>query len=129
MEADGSSGWAQLAETHWKSEGKGSRRVRADIVKGEIWDELEKSGFDNRSLTDLENLQLLEQYLWPGYTETSSDHHILLIAIMVTTKRREGLPVWGKLVQSLCELSLIFSQSFSRAMSTAFPPSFAASSR
>lgn len=96
MESEGSPSWAELAEKHWKSEASGASRVRTEVVKGQIWDVLEKNGFDNRDLTELENLQLLEQYLWPGYNEAASDHHILLIAIMVTMKRREGLPVWGK---------------------------------
>lgn len=107
MNVEASPSWAQLAEEHWKSESSGTRRVRAEVVKSEIWDVLEKNGFESRDLTELENLQLLEQYLWPGYNEASSDHHILLIAIMVTLKRREGLPVWGKSYHTVQEHGLI----------------------
>ncbi len=35
-------------------------------------------------------------YLWPGYTEDSTHHHVLLIALMSTVKSREKLPVWGE---------------------------------
>ena len=39
---------------------------------------------------------MVGSYLWPGYHEDSSNHHILLIAILVTTKIREKLPAWSK---------------------------------
>jgi intron-binding protein aquarius len=45
----------------------------------------------------LENLQLLERYLWPGFTEDSSNYHHLLLALMVNVKRRENLASWGRL--------------------------------
>lgn len=35
-------------------------------------------------------------YLWPGYTEDSINHHVLLIALIATVKSRENLPMWGK---------------------------------
>jgi intron-binding protein aquarius len=43
----------------------------------------------------LENLQLLERYLWPGFTEDASNYHHLLLALMVNVKRRENLASWG----------------------------------
>ncbi len=40
-------------------------------MKTEIWDVLEQDDFAFKSLLVLENLQVLESYLWPGYTEDS----------------------------------------------------------
>ena len=38
---------------------------------------------------------ILLRYLWPDYNDNSSNHHVLLIALMVTMKSREGLPAWS----------------------------------
>jgi len=34
--------------------------------------------------------------LWPGYTEESSNYHVLLMALIVNVKRREHLETWSK---------------------------------
>ncbi len=103
--------WAQLAKKHWPKAAK-SKKTKPDVIKKEIWDALEQEAFHFRSLLMLENLQLLEKYmslpntkkrfllalsyLWPGYTEASTNHHVLLIAFIVTVKSRENLPMWSK---------------------------------
>ena len=109
MELSGEDYWRQLAENQWATH---SKRVRPDVVKQEIWDKLESSGFEFRWLRLLENLQLLEKYgpntlssfripidrfryLWPGYTDDASNHHVMLLALMVTVKSRDGLPAWS----------------------------------
>lgn len=33
--------------------------------------------------------------LWPAYDENSSNHHVILVAIMAHVKGRENLPIWG----------------------------------
>lgn len=33
-------------------------------------------------------------YLWPGYTEESSNFHVLLVALIINVKRREQLETW-----------------------------------
>ena len=88
--------YADTARTHWLNV-ESVPKVKAKIVKSELWDRLEKDDFSFSSLAILENLQLLEKYLWPGYDEESSNYHIILLAFMVTVKKHEGLPAWGML--------------------------------
>lgn len=72
-------------------------RVDEGVIKTDIWDHLESENFAFRSLVTLESLQLLEGYLWPGYTADSSNYHVLLLVLLVGVKGRKGLPAWGKL--------------------------------
>ena len=104
--------FAQLAQKHWTSKKSAKVKVKPDVLKNEIWDVLEKEGFMFKSLLVLENLQILEKcgcslkvwriancsnsYLWPGYSEDSSNFHVLLIALITNVKTREHLPTWGK---------------------------------
>lgn len=37
----------------------------------------------------------VDRYLWPGYDEDASNYHVLLLALLVNVKQREGLPAWG----------------------------------
>ena len=91
----GENHFAQVARKNWLAANK-TPKVRPDVVKKELWDELDKVDFAYPSLLVLENLQLLERYLWPGFTEDASNYHHLLLALMVNVKRRENLPSWGK---------------------------------
>ena len=70
--------------------------MQQKVVKEEIWKHVDEAGLAYGPLLLLEQLQLLEKYLWPGYTEDASNHHVLLLALLVNVKRREGLPVWGE---------------------------------
>ncbi|KAF2761210.1 P-loop containing nucleoside triphosphate hydrolase protein [Pseudovirgaria hyperparasitica] len=99
--------YAQVARKHWLGTAK-TPRVRNSVVKEELWDHLEKDDFAFGSLLILENLQLLEQYLWPGYSEESSNHHVLLMALLVTVKRRENLPAWDVFTNRASEFSSCF---------------------
>jgi intron-binding protein aquarius len=90
----GENHFAQVARKHWLT-AKKTPKVRPEVVKKELWDELEKVDFAYSSLLVLENLQLLERYLWPGFTEDASNYHHLLLALMVNVKRRENLASWG----------------------------------
>ena len=91
----GDNHYALLARKHWLGKSKPSK-VQTSVVKEELWDYVEKEGFAFGSLLLLEQLQLLERYLWPGYSEDASNYHVLLLALLVNVKRREGLAVWGK---------------------------------
>lgn len=91
----GENHFAQVARKNWLT-AKKTPKVRPEVVKKELWDELETADFAYSSLLILENLQLLERYLWPGFTEDSSNYHHLLLALMINVKRRENLPSWGK---------------------------------
>jgi intron-binding protein aquarius len=90
----GENHFAQVARKNWLT-AKKTPKVRPEVVKKELWDELENVDFAYSSLLILENLQLLERYLWPGFTEDASNYHHLLLALMVNVKRRENLPSWG----------------------------------
>jgi intron-binding protein aquarius len=91
----GENHFAQVARKNWLT-AKKTPKVRPEVVKKELWDELENVDFAYSSLLVLENLQLLERYLWPGFTEDASNYHHLLLALMVNVKRRENLSSWGK---------------------------------
>jgi intron-binding protein aquarius len=94
--------FAQLARQHWlKSSKKASKvKVKQDVIKEGIWDVLERESFQYRSLLVLESLQILESYLWPGYSEDSSNYHVLLIAFITNVRGQEHLPTWGKYPRS-----------------------------
>lgn len=113
--------WAQLAKKHWPKATK-SKKIKPEVIKKEIWDVLEQEAFHFRSLLMLENLQLLEDYLWPGYTEASTNHHVLLIALIVTVKSRENLPIWN----AFADDSERFSSFFRRVLSMSIDPSLSA---
>jgi len=92
--------FVQLAKQHWLKPTTSKRpvtkvKVKADVLKEQIWDVLEKEDFQFQSLLLLENLQLLESYLWPGYSDDSSNFHVLLIALITNVKTREHLQTWG----------------------------------
>jgi intron-binding protein aquarius len=121
MELDGELKWRQLAEKTWLKPSSKARKVRPEVVKQEIWDTLESQSFDFRSLLVLENLQLLEKYLWPGYGEESSNYHVLLIALMVTVKRREGLAVWTIFTENPESFSSFFKRVLSMSVDRSQP--------
>ncbi|KAF2133417.1 P-loop containing nucleoside triphosphate hydrolase protein [Dothidotthia symphoricarpi CBS 119687] len=114
----GDNHFAQAARKHWLA-AKKTAKVRPDVVKKELWDELEKVDFAYSSLLILENLQLLERYLWPGFTEDASNHHHLLLALMVNVKRRENLPSWEHFATKPAD----FSSFFRRILSMTVDPS------
>jgi intron-binding protein aquarius len=91
----GENQFAKLARKHWAQSNK-APNIKPGILKSELWDELEKEKFAYGSLLILENLQIVEKYLWPGFSDSASNHHILLLAIFTNVKRREGLQAWGK---------------------------------
>jgi intron-binding protein aquarius len=62
----GESPFAQLAKENWlKPSKKGAKvKVKADILKTEIWDVLQQENFAFKSLLVLENLQILERLVY-----------------------------------------------------------------
>lgn len=99
--AEEESGFAQLAKQHWLKPSKKATKVKVknDVLKQNIWDPLEKDKFPIASLLALEGLQILENYLWPGYSEQASNHHVLLIVLIVNAKRKEHLETWSKFIR------------------------------
>ncbi|KAF2871885.1 hypothetical protein BDV95DRAFT_676824 [Massariosphaeria phaeospora] len=114
----GENHFAQVARKNWLTSTK-TPKVRPEVVKKELWDELESADFAYSSLLVLENLQLLERYLWPGFTEDASKYHHLLLALMVNVKRRENLASWELFADKPAE----FSSFFRRILSMTVDPS------
>ncbi len=93
---EGENSFAILAKKLWKSSKQTAKvKVKPDVLKTEIWDVLEKEDFAFKSLLVLENLQILERFLWPGWSEDSSNFHVLLIVLISNVKTRERLSTWG----------------------------------
>ncbi|KAI9689921.1 MAG: hypothetical protein M1822_009803 [Bathelium mastoideum] len=103
----GDSHYSQLAQKIWLDKNK-PPRVQPKVVKEELWDRLEQDGFAFGKLLLLEQSQVLEAYLWPGFSEDSSNYHVLLIALMINVKRRENVPSWDLLADKSSELSVLF---------------------
>ncbi|PWY69848.1 DEAD helicase superfamily protein [Aspergillus sclerotioniger CBS 115572] len=116
--------WVRLAKTHWL-EGSKARKVKQDVIKKDLWDPLEAENFSFRSLLTLENLNVLEKFLWPTYTEDASNYHVLLLALLVSVKQREHLPIWGIFSDRPAD----FSNLFHRILSMSVDPSLGTSSR
>ena len=55
--------FASLAKQHWLKTSKRTTKVKVkdDVLKREIWDAIEKDGFQYKSLLALEGLQTLER--------------------------------------------------------------------
>ncbi|KAL3425681.1 intron-binding protein aquarius [Phlyctema vagabunda] len=116
----GDNAFAQLAKQYWlKSTKKATKvKVKQDVLKNEIWDVLEKETFEFKSLLVLENLQILESYLWPGYTEESSNFHVLLIVLITNVKTREHLPTWDLFSDNPSDFSNLFRRILSLTLDT-----------
>lgn len=119
-EGDGEGEFASLAKQHWLKKSKRATKVKVknDVLKREIWDAIEKDGFQFKSLLALEGLQTLESYLWPGYTEDSSNFHVLLIVLLANVKRRERLETWGIFNDRPSDFSALFRRILSMSLDT-----------
>ncbi|PTD04425.1 Intron-binding protein aquarius [Fusarium culmorum] len=102
--------FVQLARKHWLKSGKkpAKPKVKNDVLKQNIWDVLEREGFQYKPLLLLESLQTLESYLWPGYTEEASNFHVLLIALITNVKHREHLATWTLFEDRPADFSSLF---------------------
>jgi intron-binding protein aquarius len=60
MDLQGNNHYAEVAKKNWLKSSK-APKVKASVVKEELWERLEKDGFPYGSLLILETLQLLEQ--------------------------------------------------------------------
>ncbi|CZT52224.1 related to NAM7-nonsense-mediated mRNA decay protein [Rhynchosporium secalis] len=115
------SSFVQLAHAHWlkPTKKKTSKvKVKPDVLKNEIWDILEKDDFAFKSLLILENLQILESYLWPGYSEDSSNFHVILIVLIANVRTREHLPTWDIFADKPSEFSALFRRILSMTLDT-----------
>ncbi|KAF2843143.1 intron-binding protein aquarius [Patellaria atrata CBS 101060] len=117
----GENHYAETARKHWLKSTKLSK-AKLNVVKEELWEPLEKEDFAYGSLLILENLQLLERYLWPGYTEDSSNYHVLLLALLVNVKTRENLPSWEHFSERPYEFSHFFRRILSMTVDQTLSP-------
>ncbi|EFR04302.1 intron-binding protein aquarius [Nannizzia gypsea CBS 118893] len=112
--------WVSLAKAHWLKPSK-VRKARPEVIKNEIWDPLQRDGFPLHSLLILENLHILEKFLWPTFTEDASNYHIMLIAVIVGTKRREHLPIWTHFFDRPADFSILFRRILSMSLNDTLP--------
>ncbi|KAL8993611.1 MAG: hypothetical protein Q9169_006214 [Polycauliona sp. 2 TL-2023] len=120
QDSQGDHEWTQLARKHWSKPTR-TRKVKPDVIKKEIWDVLENEGFQFPSLLALESVQLLENYLWPGYTDNCTNHHVLLIAILATVKDRAHFPVWDIFNDDADRFSSLFRRVLSMSLDSHLP--------
>ncbi|KAF3927592.1 hypothetical protein AA313_de0207095 [Arthrobotrys entomopaga] len=85
--------YAEIATTNWLKD-NAPVRFSANVVK-EIYQSLEKEAFSPSSLFLLENLQYVEQYLWPNYNEDSTDELVISLVMIATVKGRKRAQIWG----------------------------------
>ncbi|KAJ4305036.1 hypothetical protein N0V90_000565 [Kalmusia sp. IMI 367209] len=116
----GENHFAQVAKKNWLGGAK-APKARPEVIKQELWDELENVDFAYSSLLVLENLQLLERYLWPAFTEDASNYHHLLLALMVNVKRRENLPSWEHFASKPADFSSFFRRILSMSVDRSQP--------
>ncbi|KAJ5309076.1 hypothetical protein N7508_004455 [Penicillium antarcticum] len=111
--------WVQLAKAHWSN--VKVRKAKPDVIKKQLYDPLETEAFSSRTLLILENLNVLEKYLWPTYTEDASNHHVLLIALIVSVKHREHLPIWDIFSDRADDFSNLFHRILSMSIDHSLP--------
>lgn len=102
----GASDLANVARANWLT--KSPQNILPSVVEKQIWQPLESDGFPYFSLLLLEQLQTLERYLWPGYSEDATNHQVLLLALLINVKRQEHLPVWPLFAERPDEFSSLF---------------------
>lgn len=123
MQEKTTSEWDLTAEKYWLKQI--SKKIKPEIIKNEIWDPLERDSFSLRSLLPLESLQILERFLWPTFSQDSSNQHVILIATFFNVKQRGNLQSWSL----FAEQSDNFSHLFRRILSLNLDNSLSASSR
>ncbi|KAI9793042.1 MAG: hypothetical protein M1816_000940 [Peltula sp. TS41687] len=116
-ELHGDNHFVQVARENWLDTiSKRPAKLRQDVLKTDLWEPLEKELFRYRSMLILENLQILESYLWPGYTEDSSNIHVLLIVLITNVKSQEKLETWGNFTGRPSDFSSLFRRVLSMAL-------------
>ncbi|KAF2863704.1 P-loop containing nucleoside triphosphate hydrolase protein [Piedraia hortae CBS 480.64] len=96
---------AVLAQKTWLH--KPSKKVAPATIR-KLWQEVENDPQPPFCILLLEQLQTLEKYLWPGFTEKSSDEHVLLLVLLVNAKRTDNLPTWSLFAERPAEFALFF---------------------
>lgn len=61
-------------------------------------------------------------YLWPGYTDESSNHHVLLLVLLINVKRREHLDLWSVFESRPDDFAGLFRRILSLTLETTLSP-------
>ena len=93
---------ALLARKHWLVQAPS----KSPSAVPELWEAVEAD--TPFGLLLLEQLQAFERYLWPTYNEDASNQHVLLLALLASTKRQEQLPVWPLFTDRRDDFSTFF---------------------
>ncbi|EEH20512.2 hypothetical protein PABG_02743 [Paracoccidioides brasiliensis Pb03] len=112
--------WVNLARSHWLKLPK-APKAKPEVIKNDIWEGLVSEKFALRSLLILENLHVLEKFLWPTYSEDSSNYHVLLIALIAGVKQREHLPIWKHFTDRPTDFSNLFCRILAMNLDTTLP--------
>lgn len=118
--------WEELARKYWLDRDQAPTKVKPEVITNELWRPLEQEGFSQRSLALLETFQVLERFLWPTYTQDSSNQHVILIAVFFNVKQRAHLQDWSLLTDGRPE---DFSTLLRRVLSLNLDSSLTTSSR
>ncbi|KAI5778893.1 P-loop containing nucleoside triphosphate hydrolase protein [Geopyxis carbonaria] len=119
QELQGDNPLAQAAKRWWLREKPA--KFNPELLKTEIYDVIEKENFGYKALLVLENLQFLEKFLWPNFSENASNYHVIMVALMINVKRREGVPIWDHLSSPPSNFSILFRRILSMGIDTTIP--------
>ncbi|KAJ1942312.1 hypothetical protein FBU59_003235, partial [Linderina macrospora] len=78
---------AKLAAKHWLGSKPKYTKKCVDAVARHLAD----AHFAKRTLQELERTQYLERLLWPHFSESSTDIHVLSVLLMINEKHQEKL--------------------------------------
>ena len=121
MEQTSPPSWDLLAAKYWQK--AKPTRLKPDALKSEFWDPLEHEGFSPRALSQLDSLQFLEHFLWPTFTEDSSDQHVLLITTFFNLRQRAGLQSWSLFAAQTDNFAVYFRRLLSLGLDPSLPDS------
>ncbi len=91
MDAPIEEAWASLARKLWLT-GSAPRTAKPETVKADIWDPLEAEEFSSRALTTLENLQILERYIYTIFSKAFALTNRAQIFMAILYRRRLESP-------------------------------------
>ncbi|RMZ80736.1 hypothetical protein DV738_g2604, partial [Chaetothyriales sp. CBS 135597] len=112
---DSETRWEEVASQLWLGTDRLPSRVPGDVLKRDIWDPLERAGFEPHALLPLRQLHILERFLWPTYTYDAPDQHVLLVALFASSRSQfaplaDRSDAFSSLFRRVLSLSLDLSQ-------------------
>ncbi|KAI9758873.1 MAG: hypothetical protein M4579_002757 [Chaenotheca gracillima] len=120
-ELRGDNVYTLFARKNWLGT-KAPPRINSDALRKGLWEALEADSFSNPLVLKVPAIDVISSYLWPGFSEDSSNFHVLLIALLVNVKRRENLPIWDILSTKPTEFFPLFRRILSLNLDHSWPP-------